>query len=765
MPSGSGGAVRQTMPWSVKGVDADARETAKEAARRAGMTLGEWLNAMIAENAAETEHEQREATLRDIAAQLARMDRSATAPVARPASPTGNDLQSVLNRAMAEARSQAQAVEDRTAGALDSMVKWMDRAETRRREDINLIAAAQERTSTALRDALGLVTARMDSIERTVAGDDHAAPLRKAIERLETRIEALDRREAEGFVPPKVEKSLRDLETRLVDLAGRMDRPDAKAEASAARIDRIEASLGTILERLDGAARQPGPADKAPAPGSIEDAISQIRAKQAILDGDDFMAPVRQVGDSITEALKTDIAELATRLEELRGRDTRPALKDLRSDLADLTRTVRMLDPHERLGGIERSLAGFSDVMADLRRSQPDIAPLREPLDRLTRDLGTIGTALEPLRDIGAIRADIVALATKLENAQQQPQTAPTDELARQIAALRGAVERTAAAAPSVDNVERRLAAIGATLEQLVANRAENGIEDLRSTAQDMRGIVDALPDFSAVERRFDEIARRIEGAPTVAFPLEEMVARIGAKLGEVNRPAPGPDAIDVIERRFDEIARRLEEAPAPAAAPAFPLEEMVERLGEKLDEARRPDAASTAFDALERQLASMTEALSRNDESYAAVRSLERSVSSLFEKLEETARSHASTAEQAARLAAQSVATTLAETVVQPTAPVQVNPDPRTQEALDAVQSTLQRIMDRLGSLEADIAAGRATAPAGELLSSVEKAALAAAKQQVQAPSVAEKIAAAAAAAKAAKAAEPPPALSLIHI
>ncbi len=34
------------MPWSVKGVDADARETAKEAARRAGMTLGEWLNAI-----------------------------------------------------------------------------------------------------------------------------------------------------------------------------------------------------------------------------------------------------------------------------------------------------------------------------------------------------------------------------------------------------------------------------------------------------------------------------------------------------------------------------------------------------------------------------------------------------------------------------------------------------------------------------------------------------------------------------------------------
>ena len=34
-------------PWSVKGIDADTRETAKLAARRAGVTLGAWLNQTI----------------------------------------------------------------------------------------------------------------------------------------------------------------------------------------------------------------------------------------------------------------------------------------------------------------------------------------------------------------------------------------------------------------------------------------------------------------------------------------------------------------------------------------------------------------------------------------------------------------------------------------------------------------------------------------------------------------------------------------------
>src|SRR5580700_9608476 len=37
-------------PWSVKGIDPKAREIAKGLARRAGMTLGEWLNQMILED-------------------------------------------------------------------------------------------------------------------------------------------------------------------------------------------------------------------------------------------------------------------------------------------------------------------------------------------------------------------------------------------------------------------------------------------------------------------------------------------------------------------------------------------------------------------------------------------------------------------------------------------------------------------------------------------------------------------------------------------
>lgn len=39
--------MKSNAPWSVKGIERDARETAKEAARREGMTVGEWLNQRI----------------------------------------------------------------------------------------------------------------------------------------------------------------------------------------------------------------------------------------------------------------------------------------------------------------------------------------------------------------------------------------------------------------------------------------------------------------------------------------------------------------------------------------------------------------------------------------------------------------------------------------------------------------------------------------------------------------------------------------------
>ena len=44
---------KSPIPWSIKGIDPDTRAIAKEKAREAGMTLGEWLSHTIAQGEAQ----------------------------------------------------------------------------------------------------------------------------------------------------------------------------------------------------------------------------------------------------------------------------------------------------------------------------------------------------------------------------------------------------------------------------------------------------------------------------------------------------------------------------------------------------------------------------------------------------------------------------------------------------------------------------------------------------------------------------------------
>src|SRR5262249_3012505 len=78
------------IPWSVKGIDNDARAAAKHAARRSGMTLGEWLNTVIREQADESEappEPPRRAAMHDIQSKLDNLSEQLTRMSGRDKSP------------------------------------------------------------------------------------------------------------------------------------------------------------------------------------------------------------------------------------------------------------------------------------------------------------------------------------------------------------------------------------------------------------------------------------------------------------------------------------------------------------------------------------------------------------------------------------------------------------------------------------------------------------------------------------------------------
>ena len=117
------------IPWSVKGIEPETREAAKEAARRSGMTLGEWLNTKILDSADEAEpapaarHQRPSAAraetsirLEDIAEQLSRIARreqntapSRQAMSRRTGRRTRKNLAKILNRVESNERQTVEA--------------------------------------------------------------------------------------------------------------------------------------------------------------------------------------------------------------------------------------------------------------------------------------------------------------------------------------------------------------------------------------------------------------------------------------------------------------------------------------------------------------------------------------------------------------------------------------------------------------------------------------------------------------------------------
>ena len=254
--------MNKAAPWNVRGVGLDSREAAREAARRAGMSLGEWLDSVIAEEAAalgvNAEDIDADDRLEAVTAKLSRLtgapSRQAKAARARPRVRAARDEQAdwrdddrrygygdagpVAPR-RAPPPPPSPAIDPETL--LDAAVARMEQHST----------TAQRQTHAALES----VAARLEDIEThiTARRDDSAMqPIQSAIGRLEERMESLSRRPAAPRADPRVEASLRDLTSRLDDVAHMIDRSAAARAKPQAdeHIHRLDAKLSSIMTQL-----------------------------------------------------------------------------------------------------------------------------------------------------------------------------------------------------------------------------------------------------------------------------------------------------------------------------------------------------------------------------------------------------------------------------------------------------------------------------------------------------------------------------------
>jgi localization factor PodJL len=293
--------------WKVTGIGRETRVFAEEAARRAGLSLGDWLDEVIAEHAAERGVEpadlRRDDRLEAIGERIAGLarredrfddeghDRPRLEPRSPREAPPPRDSRrsgDLLEEAIARLESRAERAEALQAAA--------DR-----------LATVEQRVERALEPRVRDLDARLDALARRVEREP------------ERRREPPKAAERPRLDQPAAERPRFDPQPA--------ERPRFDPKEAAAQIARRRSELDARASGVEAAPRPRAPAAAAAAPSGVESLREEIAALGARLD-----KMRREQGEQATpaatdvQALRGELAAMARSLADLAPRNAVVAL-------------------------------------------------------------------------------------------------------------------------------------------------------------------------------------------------------------------------------------------------------------------------------------------------------------------------------------------------------------------------------------------------------------------------------------------------------
>ncbi|HKG76168.1 MAG TPA: hypothetical protein VKA90_01470 [Beijerinckiaceae bacterium] len=648
------------------GTDAGTPTAVPDVARRSGLTPDEWVVApgeLAGSDTVEGSPARRSRTagssgMDDLEAAVARLTE-----VSRGKSPSrgARDLESLLSFAMeGERRARENAL--KTATALDSVTRWIARAEDRLNEASRAAFEDRERTAAAL----------------------------KAVERVEERLS----------------------KTAETSLSGRNEHIEAVLRGFEKRIAHID-------ERLAALSARPIGRRGLDARDEVKNAVAEIRSRQSELEtGTGVPARSLKVTDSAAPPARTttacsnedalrslneDIAKLASRLETARPVRTDfdvLAVGAIRDEMGRLQASIAGLATRDEVGAIERSILAFAERVASTR-NEGDVEGVKALFEALQTEVrrlsGAVASGLP-----GRLTSDIEHLTRKIDAvAGTGVNPSVVEALSREIAEMRR-VLADRAEPRRIEDLSRLMAELSAQVAEVATRQVDviefsslkSSIEEIRSALKGARPEGKGSADYS---QRFDRLTQDIE----------HLSNRVDGALPG-NASALGADAVLQRLDRLDENLR------SPLRGDDLkPIEELLRSLLGKLEQAERSGAGSDTLDALERQVATLAERIEKAPSgSDPALATLERAMGDLMAQVEGMRDDTFQAVEQAARTA---VADTLGaapatlggadfsafERDLADIKAYHSASDKRTHDTLAAVQLTLEQVVTRLANLE----------------------------------------------------------------
>jgi len=563
------------IPWSIKGVEPELREIAKSAARRSGMTLGEWLNTAINESAVGpadsdggasvlqsknhsliTTHpiERAASRLEDIAEQLARISARESGTAHRPSrDPEDNFVAAkILGRVESNEKQTVEAfsaVNERLA----TISRQITRAQAPKVEEspgfqamekaVRNIVEHLEVSDKRTRENMKSLQERMGDMTSRVSGATSEQLLRQApaFNQLEQRLSELAKR-VEQPQQPNASDQLRQ---EINSLAGRIDNVRDTSEALATRaqtqaVQTAQAELRAIEDRIVGlineakqsiTGAQVGPAELQRFRQEIDKINSRVdQAAASPSQNQDVTAlkvAVEQLSTRVAQGhdqrpiadLDRKILEIAKKLEEAEtAAKAMPISNDLERRFAELDQRLSqsLANPSQNSAAVEQKLIEVDERLARTEHQLGHLQTIERAITQLYDSIETMRTQTHDIAHEAVIRA--------VEENVVKPSGQPLSLAGSpEITALETGLKAVREASEAADSRNQEtLEAVHETLEQIVTKLTEL--------------------ETAAIGQRLSHAAAPVTAAP--AF-VAEPVAEVIAQQLHVEAPAPRPSHMD----------------------------------------------------------------------------------------------------------------------------------------------------------------------------------------------------------------------------
>jgi len=589
--------MRSGVSLNVAGVRPETVAAAREAARRSGVSLGQWLSSAIIETAAD--------------------DGVPPPPRQVSRSHPGPDQESSPR-------------EHRSPGVNEQLDELADRLEA-------------------------LMTPKSRG-PGPGAGEPTGDDIRPSLRAIEARLSSM----ARDLIPASQATTQR-LADVIADLNARLDQLILARPMSDDLEQRI-AAVRSALSSLDDA-RAAEPEDSS---DGLDEAIAEISARQQALD----------LGMNASEASLTDPSP-DDRADEVAAPPATPDLSRLEEQLRIMTEQIETL---RRPAGVEDAVNGLRRELADIGRKLNEALP-RDLLEGFQTELHSLAERIEMGAQRGVDGRALASVERGLE------------EIRETLSAL--------APAESIAGFGEDLKALSRKIEFVGAAGPDPGtIHHLEDAIAELRGLTDRVASGEALSALASEIR-------TIGAHFEQFVA--------AEERATDVGQIEQLSKRIEGIAASIEaRVVEPEAAVPAHMESLIRTLTDKLEATRSWGDDHVAFEQLESRIIALAQKLDASDARLGNLSAIEQSISGLILQLKEARAAAIEAAEAAARSVAHEMLTATAGAGdvdalrhdVAELRTTQADIDRRTASALEAVHDTLERLVERLASIEAEMSA-----------------------------------------------------------